>query len=141
MFYKKTRSVYHHAQMTLENIRTRTYIKLGKGHRVLTQSEQKTPHNKKQNKQPPSKKNPLYIYILYKLFLGAQIVSRPCYFQTRPITLHTEKLFCVFGWNWQVCRVLAENNFNKTERECKQSNLRKRCLVTIQIMTTMNLHF
>lgn len=47
----------------MRNIRTRTYIKLGKGHRVLTQSEQKNPQNKKQNKQPPSKKTPPYIYI------------------------------------------------------------------------------
>lgn len=66
----------------------RTYIKLCKGRRVLTQYVQK----KKKNPDPPPKKNPLY-----KRFLGAHIVLKACYSQTRPITLHTEKLFCVFG--------------------------------------------
>lgn len=66
----------------------RTYIKLCKGRRVLTQYVQKN----KKNPDPPTKKKPLY-----KRFLGAHIVSKACYSQTRPITLHTEKLFCVFG--------------------------------------------
>lgn len=72
----------------MTKIRTRTYIKLCKGRRVLTQYVQK----KKKNPDPPPKKKPLY-----KRFLGAHIVSKACYSQTRPITLHTEKLFCVFG--------------------------------------------
>lgn len=72
----------------MTKIRTRTYIKLCKGRRVLTQYVQK----KRRKTQTPPKKNPLY-----KRFLGAHIVSKACYSQTRPITLHTEKLFCVFG--------------------------------------------
>lgn len=73
----------------MTKIRTRTYIKLCKGRRVLTQYVQK---KKKNPDPPPQKKTPLY-----KRFLGAHIVLKACYSQTRPITLHTEKLFCVFG--------------------------------------------
>lgn len=71
----------------MTKIRTRTYIKLCKGRRVLTQYVQK----KKKNPDPPPKKTP-YINDFF-----AHIVSKACYSQTRPITLHTEKLFCVFG--------------------------------------------
>lgn len=67
----------------------RTYIKLCKGRRVLTQYVQK---KDEKPRPPPPKKKPLY-----KRFLGAHIVLKACYSQTRPITLHTEKLFCVFG--------------------------------------------
>lgn len=56
----------------MTKIRTRTYIKLCKGRRVLTQYVQKIEEK-------------------------TQTVSKACYSQTRPITLHTEKLFCVFG--------------------------------------------
>lgn len=73
----------------MTKIRTRTYIKLCKGRRVLTQYVQK---KEEKPRPPPPKKNPLY-----KRFLGAHIVSKACYSQTRPITLHTEKLLCVFG--------------------------------------------
>lgn len=51
---------------------------------------------------------------------------------------HREALLC---FRVKLTGVSSLGRERKKESECKQSNLRKRCSVTIQTKTTINLHY